>query len=238
MAASMSRVSSLRTRVPSTTSPAVRVLPPRRSRDTRTSRTVSPSGGACTCRGRTRRLPARTTCRSPCTGVSAAAPPGVPLHCPERILLPLDADDLIERLGLVVGQVPADPQRPRVRLREVDVQDVPAVDLAADRDPVHGDRDLLSRPGPLQALLPAPDRLDPADRAAVLAHERLARPDAPGEDAHPEDRRFRRPEDVFSEEQELRRIRHRLAARRLDRALPLFPPRLIVLDESVDDVAL
>src|SRR5438128_11523326 len=111
MAASMSRALSLRTRVLSTGSPAVRVLQARRSRDSRTSRTAFPSGDACTCRARTRRPPDRTTCRSLCTGASAAGRPAVPLHSPERVLLALDADDLIERLDLVLTEVRADPQR-------------------------------------------------------------------------------------------------------------------------------
>src|SRR6266571_6419613 len=238
MAASMSRALSLRTRVPSTDSPAARVLPARRSRDSRRSRIASPSGDACTCTVRTRRLPARTTCRNPCTGGAAARRPADRLHAPKRILLPLDRDELVERLDLVVTEVRAHAQRPRVRLREVDVQDVPSVDLPADRDPVHGDRDLLSGPCAVETLLPAPDRLDPPERPAVLAHQRLGRPDAAREDAHPEDRRLRRPEDVLSEEQELRGIRHRLAARRLEGALPFVPPRAVVLDEPIDDVAL
>src|SRR6266511_399651 len=238
MAASMSRALSLRTRVLSIGSPAARVLPARRSRDSHTSRTASPCGDACTCRGRTRRLPDRTTCRNPCTGWAAAGRPAHPLHAPKRILLALDGDDLVERLDLVVTQVRAHAQRPRVRLREVNIQDVPPVDLAADRDPVHGDRDLLSRPRAVEALLPASNRLDPAERAAVLPHERLARPDACREDSHAEDRRLGRSEDMLTEEQELRGVRHRLAARRLEGALPLVPPRAVVLDEPIDDVAL
>src|SRR3989442_6209654 len=177
MAASMSRASSLRVRVPSTTSPVARAPPAHRIRGTRMCRSVCPCGDVCTCTARIHRPLGRTTCRSPCRGISAAVAPGVRLHAPERVLLPFDRADLVERLDLVVGQIRPPPERTSVGFREIHVEDVAAVDLPPDRDAVHGDRDFLSLVRTVEALLPAPDRLDSAQRSAIRAPGRLARTD-------------------------------------------------------------
>src|SRR5207244_4880914 len=170
IAASMSRSSSLRIRVPSTTSPVARALPARHIRGIRTSRSACPCGDACTCRGRTRRPPGRTTCRSPCTRDAAAIALGALLHSPKRVLLPFDRADLIERRALVVGQVRPPPKCAGIRFREVHVQDVAAVDLPADRDPVHRDRDFLSLVRAFEGFLSAPNRLDVEGSADFRAH--------------------------------------------------------------------
>src|SRR5207244_4198148 len=213
IAASMSRSSSLRIRVPSTTSPVARALPARRTRGIRTSRNACPCGDACTCRGRTRRPLGRTTCRSPCTGGAAAIALGALLHSPKRVLLPFDRADLIERRELVVGQVRPPTERAGIRFREVHVQDVAAVDLPPDRDAVHRDRDFLSLVGAFEGLLPAPDRLDAPERPTVRPHDRFSRTDSAGQHADAEDRGLRGPEHMFAEEEELRRVRDLLAAR-------------------------
>src|SRR6266566_8976868 len=134
MAASRSRSSRFRIRVPSTTSPVAQALPAHHIRGIRTSRTVCPCGDVCTCTGRIRRPPGRTTCRSPCKGISAAVAPGGRLHAPEWVLLPFDRADLVERLDLVMGQIRPPPQRARIGFREVHVEHVAAVDLSSDRD--------------------------------------------------------------------------------------------------------
>src|SRR5881396_17103 len=176
MAESMSRLVSRRTFAASRSSPAARAP-------------------------RTRRPPARTTCRSPCTGASAAAAPGVPLHAPKRVLRSFDLREFFEGGDLVRVQVLPSAEGPGVRLGEVHVEDVAGLDLSADRDPVDGDRDLLSRARSVEALLAAPDRLDPTEGPSVFPHERFPAPDAPGEDAHAEDRGLRGPEDVVRQEQ-------------------------------------
>src|SRR5947208_229059 len=201
MAASMSRSVSRRTFAASTSSPVARAPRARRTRGNRRRRIAFPSGNACTCRGRTRRPLARTTCRSPCTGASAAAALGVPLHAPKRVLLSFDLREFFEGGDLVRVQVLPAAEGPGVRLGEVHVEDVAGLDLSADRDPVDGDRDLLSRARSVEALLAAPDRLDPTEGPSVFPHERFPAPDAPGEDAHAEDRGLRGPEDVVRQEQ-------------------------------------
>src|SRR3990172_3853022 len=190
MACSMSPSRSRRTFAPATSSPAARAPRPRRTRGIRTSRIASPCAGACTCTAHTRRPPGRTTCRSPCTGAARGARPGVRSHPPKRIPPPFDRADLREGLVLVVAQVRMVPEGAGIRFRQVDVQDVPAVDLAPDRDPVHGDRDLLPLGRLVEGLLPAPQGLDPPEGLPVLAHEGLPCPDPAREDAHAEDRGF------------------------------------------------
>src|SRR3989449_5401014 len=238
IAASMSRSSSLRIRVPSTTSPVARALPARHIRGIRMSRSACPCGDACTCRGRTRRPPGRTTCRSPCTDVAAAIALGALLHSPERVLLPFDRADLIERGELVVGQVRPPPEGARIRFREVHVQDVAAVDLPPDRDAVHRDRDLLSLVRPFEGFLPAPDRLDAAERPAIRPHDRFPRADSTGQDADAKDCGLRGPEHVLSEEKQFRGVRDLLAARLGQLPFPLVSPSLIVFDETIDHVVL
>src|SRR2546426_850578 len=213
IAASMSRSSSLRIRVPSTTSPVARALPARHIRGIRMSRSACPCGDACTCRGRTRRPLGHTTCRSPCTDVAAAIALEALLHSPKRVLLPFDRADLIERRALVVGQVRPPPKCAGIRFREVHVQDVAAVDLPPDRDAVHRDRDFLSLVGAFEGLLPGTDRLDAPERPTVRPHDRFSRTDSTGQHADAEDRGLRGPEHMFAEEEELRRVRDLLATR-------------------------
>src|SRR5213594_3670525 len=238
MAASMSRSSSLRIRVPSTTSPVARALPARHIRGIRMSRSACPCGDACTCRGRTRRPPGHTTCRSPCTDVAAAIALGTLLHSPKRVLLPFDCADLIERRKLVVGQVRPPPKCAGICFREVHVQDVAAVDLPPDRDAVHRDRDFLSLVRAFEGFLAAPDCLDSSERPAIRSHDRFPRTDPTGQDADSKDRRLRGPEDMFSEEEELRGVRDLLSARLGQLPFPLVPPGLIVFDETVDHIVL
>src|SRR5438552_5198503 len=392
MAAAMSRFSSLRTRVPSISSPAARAPRSRRTRGTRMSRIVSPCGGACTCRDRTRRLPDRTTCRSLCKGGGTAAglgassptpstrlrskreggstrsrggadepnetgrededpreahardqhdrsddrakdrgriharageqeglrtsihpptdddradaqdglkgskqrgcarlqggkdcqdatrereqerpesqrtpqargpsedarehatflvakgictlcrgPEKTGSHAPKRVLLAFDCAHLVECLLLVVGQRRAVAERAGVRFRQVNVQQVSAAELPTDCDSVDRDCDLLSLVRSVQALLPAPDRLDTAEGTTVHPHDGLARPNPSGQDTYAKDRGFRCPEDVVAEEQELRRIRDFFAARLGQLPLALVPPCLVFFDEPVDHVVL
>src|SRR2546426_4797006 len=201
IAASMSRSSSLRIRVPSTTSPVARALPARHIRGIRTSRSACPCGDACTCRGRTRRPPDRTTCRSLCTDGAAAVALGALLHPPKRVLLPFDRADLVERRELVMGQVRPPAEGPGIRFREVHVQHVAAVDLPPDRDALHRDRDFLSLVRALEGFLPAPDRLDAPESPTIRAHDRFPRTDPTGEHANAEDRRLRGPEHMLAEEE-------------------------------------
>src|SRR2546422_4610586 len=238
IAASMSRSSSLRIRVPSTTSPVARALPARHIRGIRTSRSACPCGDACTCTGRTRRPPGRTTCRSPCTDAFSAIAPGGPLHSPERILLPLDRAEFVEDLGLVVAQLLSAAERACVGLRQVHVQDAPDLDLPSDRDPIGGDRPLLPLNRPIEAFLTGSDRLDPPEGTSLLTHQGLASPDAPREHAHTEDGGLRGPERVVWKEEKFRGICDLLPARFLDLALPFVPPGLIVFDEPIDHITL
>src|SRR2546425_2728749 len=238
IAASMSRSSSLRIRVPSTTSPVARALPARRTRGIRTSRNACPCGDACTCRGRTRRPLGHTTCRSPCTDVAAAIALEALLHSPKRVLLPFDRADLIERRALVVGQVRSPPKCAGIRFWEVHVQDIAAVDLPPDRDAVHRDRDFLSLVRPFEGFLPAPDRLDAAERPAIRPHDRFPRADSTGQDADAKDCGLRGPEHVLSEEKQFRGARDLLAARLGQLPFPLVSPSLIVFDETIDHVVL
>src|SRR5467141_3139601 len=238
IAASMSRSSSLRIRVPSTTSPVARAPPARRIRGTRTSRNACPCGDACTCRGRTRRPPGRATCRSPCTDVAAAVALGARSHSPKWVLLPLDRADLVERLELVVGQVSSAAERPGIRFRKVDVQHVAPVDLPPDRDAVHRDRDFLSLVRAIEGFLPAPDRLDAPQSPTIRAHDRFPRTDPTGQHATAEDRGLRGPEHMFAEAEELRWIRDLLATRLGQLPLPLVPPRVIILDKTIDHIVL
>src|SRR2546425_8969016 len=223
IAASMSRSSSLRIRVPSTTSPVARALPARHIRGIRTSRSACPCGDACTCRGRTRRPPGRTTCRSPCTDVAAAIVLGALLHSPKRVLLPFDRADLIERREFVVGQIRPPPEGAGIRFREVHVQDIAAVDLPADRDAVHRDRDFLSLVRPSEGFLPAPDRLDAPESPTIRPHDGFPRTDSTGQHADAEDRWLRGPEHMLAEEEELRGVRDLLATRLGQLSLPLVP---------------
>src|SRR6266566_1662214 len=146
MAASRSRSSRFRIRVPSTTSPVAQALPAHHNRGIRTSRTVCPYGDVCTCTGRIRHPPGRTTCRSPCKGISAAVAPGVRLHAPKWVLLPFDRADLVERLDLVMGQIRPPPQRARIGItigRQINGGDVLYVDLPeADARALRGRTDL------------------------------------------------------------------------------------------------
>src|SRR2546427_360987 len=238
IAASMSRSSSLRIRVPSTTSPVARALPARHIRGIRMSRSACPCGDACTCRGRTRRPPGHTTCRSPCTDVAAAIALEALLHSPKRVLLPFDRADLIERRALVVGQVRSPPKCAGIRFWEVHVQDIAAVDLPPDRDAVHRDRDFLSLVRAFEGFLPAPDRLDAPESPTIRPHDGFPRTDSAGQHTDAKDRRLRGSEHMFAEEEELRRIRDFLATRLGQLPLPLVPPRLIVFDEAVDHIVL
>src|SRR5437660_916347 len=128
---------------------------------------------------RTRRPPARTTCRSPCTHASAAVAPGGRSHSPKSILLPFDRADLVEDHGLVMAHLLPAAEGAGVGFGQVHVQDVSRLDLPSDRDAVHGDRHLLALTRSVETLLPASDRLDPAEGPSILTHERLPGSDAP-----------------------------------------------------------
>src|SRR2546422_3139949 len=234
----MSRSSSLRILVPSITSPVARALPARRIRGIRRSRNACPCGDVCTCRGRTRRPPGRTTCRSPCTGDAVAVALGALLHSPEWVLLPFDRADLVERRELIVGKVRPPRKSAVVRFREVHVQDIAAVDLPPARDAVHRDRDFLSLVRAFEGFLPAPDRLDAPESPTIRPHDGFPRTDSTGQHADAEDRWLRGPEHMLAEEEELRGVRDLLATRLGQLSLPLVPPRLIILDKTIDYVVL
>src|SRR5205807_3466849 len=187
---------------------------------------------------RTRRPPARTTCRSPCTHASAATAPGGRSHSPKSVLLPFDRADLVEDHGLVMAHLLAAAEGASVGFGQVHIQDISRLDLPSDRDPVHGDRHLLSLNRSVETLLPASDRLDSTEGPSILTHERLPGSDAPAEDSHAKDRGLRGPEGVVGKEEQLRGIGDLLPARFFDLSFPFVPPGLIVLDQAVDDVAL
>src|SRR5207247_10782838 len=167
-----------------------------------------------------------------------AVAPSVRLHAPVRLLLPFARRDLGQRRELVVSEVLPAPERPRVGLREVHVEDVPAVDLSPDRDAVHRDCDFLSLVRPFEGLLPGPDRLDAPKRPTVPSHDRFPRTDSTGQHADAKDRGLRGPEHMFAKEEELRGIRDLLAARLGALSLPFLPPRLLIVDETVYHVVL
>src|SRR5207247_1256189 len=134
-----SRFVRTRTSAPATVPPSAGAPRPRRSRDSRTSRTAFPSAHACTCTARTRHPPGRTTCRSPCTGGGRAAASAVPpdSHPPKRIRTPLDLGDLVQGF-LLVRVKRLVPEGPCGLFREVHEQDVSALHLAANGDALHG----------------------------------------------------------------------------------------------------
>src|SRR6267378_4489390 len=157
------------------------------------------------------------------------------LHSPESVVLALDLRDLLER-SLLVRVQRLVPEGPRRRLREVHVQDVPALHLPADGDPVDRDRDLRPRDRFRDDLLPLPDRPHAPEGLAVVPHQGEAGSQPTREDADPEDRGLARAEHELREEQQLRRVRPLETAGDVDLLLPLLHPRLVALEEAVDHV--
>src|SRR5207237_4868109 len=110
---------------------------------------------------RIRRLPARTTCRSPYTHASAAVALGGRLHSPKGVLLPFDRADLVEDHGLVMAHLLPPAAGASVGFRQVPIQDISRLDLPSDRDPVQVDRHLLPLTRSDETLLSAANHLDP-----------------------------------------------------------------------------
>src|SRR2546425_8968949 len=159
-------------------------------------------------------------------------------HAPKRVLVAFDCAELVERRELIVGQVRPPPKRGGARFREVKVQDGAPVDLPVDREAVPRDREFLPLVRAFEGFLSPPDCLDASERPTIRPHDRFPRTDPTRQDADAKDGRLRRPEHMLAEEEELRGVRDLLAAGLGQLALPLVPPRLIVLDETVDHIVL
>src|SRR5439155_15181547 len=99
-----------------------------------------------------------------------AVAPGGRSHSPTSVLLPFDRADLVEDQGLVMAHLFPAAEGAGVGFGKVHIQDITRLDLPPDRDPVDGDRHLLALTRPVEALLPASDRLDPAEGPSILTH--------------------------------------------------------------------